>query len=111
MEKIDLQSLDKELLSTTNDSEQTGQFIQRIVKKTTQLILQEREQGLQQILRSAILIESQLRLRLVSQMPECEEIMKHSIMNKGLCTDVVIIRTVDELLACKEIYTLSMIRV
>ena len=66
MERIDLNQLDTELLTTTKATAPSN-MIESVIKRTSELMLQEREQGLQQVLRSAILLESQLRLRIITQ--------------------------------------------
>ena len=110
MEKIDLNKLDAELLATVKvDSPAT--MIENSVKRTSELMLQEREQGLQQVLRSAILLESQLRLRIMAHNLDCSKLMTSATSTKGLCSIEVIMRSLEELISSKEIYILSMIRV
>ena len=63
MEKIDLCRLDGIVLA------QSANDIERIVMLTCDLALEENENNIQHALRSCIAIESQLRLREISQQP------------------------------------------
>ena len=65
MELADLIELEKNLLATEK-LENTAVFVHDAVLKTSELLLQEREPGNLQIFRIAVLIESQLRLRQIS---------------------------------------------
>ena len=110
MEKIDLNKLDQELLATVK-VDSPAAMIENSIKRTSELMLQEREQGLQQVLRSAILLESQLRLRIMAHNLDCSKLMASATSTKGLCSIEVIMRSLEEPISSKEIYILSMIRV
>jgi hypothetical protein len=65
METIDLADLDQELLAT-DKMQHANAFVHDAILKTSELLLQEREPGMPQVYRIALLIESQLRLRQIS---------------------------------------------
>lgn len=96
METIDLADLDRDLLAT-NKTQQANAFVHDAILKTSELLLQEREPGMPQIYRIALLIESQLRLRQISNVQPFQKDLKSGLSFQGLCSIEVIMHTLEEI--------------
>ena len=113
MEPIELpklDNLDQNLLATDNIPNE-ARFVHDAIKSTSELLLQEKELGSVWMFRIAVLIESQLRLRLLSNVKSFNKDLSSSLTYGGLCSIDVILHTLEAIAKSKEIYNLSLLRV